>query len=209
MFKRDIEFLFEIGTLRHFVRDWKRVLGMESASVTEHIFRVAFLALLIARGEKCADEEKILKMALMHDIPEIRTGDTGYVQAVYAKNDENRAIRDMLSETGFTDFADVLAEYNERKTMAAKIVKDADNLDVDFEIKELGERGSLFPGKAKRIRRFVRNTKLYTSTAKKMWDELQKSDPSAWHLKSNKWVQAKREGRRENAENRKKKKMVK
>lgn len=186
--KRDIEFLYEIGTLRYFLRDWKRVLGMDSASVTEHIFRVAFLALIIARGEKCKNEEMILKMALIHDIPEIRTGETGYVQAIYAKKDEERAIKDAVKETELADFEEILREYNKRKTLEAKIVKDADNLDVDLEIKELEARGSSWFRKSKHLRRVVRDKKLYTKTAKKIFDMIQKSDPDSWHLKANKWA---------------------
>src|SRR3989338_3462242 len=195
MNKRDVELLYEIGTLRNFQRDWHRVLGMNSASVTEHIFRVAFIALIIARSENFKDEEIIIKMALIHDVPEIRTGETGYIQAVYVKNDESRAMKDALDKTILTDFEKVLREYNERKTLASKIVKDADNLDVDLEIQELKEQGSSFFGKSRHLRRIVRNKKLYTKSAKKLWDMIQKSDPDDWHLKANKWVKMPKAGR--------------
>lgn len=73
-------------------------------------------------------------------------------------------------------------------------MKDVDNLDVDVELKELADRGSAFPRKGQKLRRIVRG-KLYTKTAKKIWDELQKADPMAWHLKANKWVKMKNAGR--------------
>lgn len=194
--KRDVEFLYELGTLRNFQRDWKRVLGMDSASVSEHAFRVAFIALIIAKGEKCDDEEKILKMALVHDVSEIRTGETGYVETLYIKKDEDKAVEDTFGETILAnDFLRVYREYEERKTLAAKIVKDADNLDVDFEIKEIQNRGSASFKKSIKLRRMVRNKKLYTKTAKKLFDLIQSSDPDDWHLKANKWVKDPRAGK--------------
>jgi hypothetical protein len=37
------------------------------------------------------------------------------------------------------------------------------------------------------MRAFVKNSKLYTESAKKLWDEIQSADPSRWHMQSNKW----------------------
>ncbi len=196
MQKRDIEFLYEIGTLRNLERTWQQFMGDGCASVPEHTFRMLFLALLIARGEKYTDEGRILKMVLVHDIGESRTGDTNYVQAVYTTKETARATRDTFRGTSFADlYGDILAEYEERKTLAAKIVKDADNLDVDFELQEMKEKGSVIAQKMDGSRRLIRNKKLYTKTAKKIWDALQKADPAAWHLKANKWVKMKNAGR--------------
>ncbi len=193
--KRDIEFLFEVGTLGNLKRNWQQFLGMGGASVLEHTMRVVFIALIIARAEKCDAEEKIIKMALAHDLSETRTNDTNYVQAVYTTKDEARATRDLFFGTSLRDFdRTIVREYEARKTLAAKIVKDADNLDVDFELKEFAHRGSAFPRKGQRLRRIVRG-RLYTKTAKRLWDELQKADPASWHLKANKWVKMKNSGK--------------
>ena len=63
--------------------------------------------------------------------------------------------------------------------LEAKIVKDADNLEVDIELKELEERGSQLPKKWQAVRRMVRDEKLYTQSAKELWDEIQKADVSS------------------------------
>lgn len=146
---RDIEFLFELGTLRNVERAWWQHLGMNCANVLEHTMRVCWLALLIARRESGAkDEEKIIKMALAHDMAETRVSDLNYTQKVYREADEARAAEDIFGGTLFEDFEmDILREYEERKSREARIVKDADNLDVDFELKELAERGSELPKK--------------------------------------------------------------
>lgn len=191
---RDIEFLFEIGTMKNIDRTWEQMLGMKCATNPEHSFRVAFLALLIARREVAAgrfaplSEEKMLKMALVHDLPEARTGDLHYIGKVYAETHDEKAAADMFAGTSLQDLnSEILYEYGERESMESKIVKDADNLDVDVELKELEERGSHLPKKWVGNRRIVRDEKLYTESAREIWDEIQSADPAAWHLFSNKW----------------------
>ncbi len=192
---RDIDFLFEIGSLRNVPRSWRQHLGVDCASSIEHTFRVAFLALLIAKGEGVKNDEKILKMALVHDIAATRTGDIGYVQKVYVKTDEEKAVRDMFAQTSFGDLEAILHEYEHRSSKEAKIVKDADNLDIDVELKELEERGHRLPAKLQIHRKLVRAKKLYTKTAKRLWDELQKKNVAQWHLDGNKWKKLPNAGR--------------
>ncbi len=194
--KRDIEFLFEIGSIRNVNRGWRQHLGMDCASNTEHSFRVIFLALIIARMEGVRDEEKIIKMALIHDLPESRTSDLSYVQKVYVSENEALAADDQFDTTCLDDLnKDVLREYMERKSIEAKIVKDADNLDIDLELKELEERGSKLPKKLVGTRKIIFDKKLYTKSAKKLWKEIQESDPSSWHIMANKWYKIPKAGK--------------
>ncbi len=203
MNSRDLEFLFEIGTLKNVDRTWRQMLGMECANNLEHSFRVAFVALLIARRESAAgrapagvSEEKILKMALAHDLPEARTGDPNYMHKIYTATDDARAAEDLFAGTTFADLcAGALHEYEQRQSLEAKIVKDADNLDVDIELKEFEERVSRLPAKWGENRRLVRDEKLYTESAKALWDEIRGADPSSWHLLSNKWYKLPQAGK--------------
>ena len=194
--KRDLEFLFEIASLRNVPRGWRQHLGMDCASVLEHTLRVIWLALIIARREKIKNEEKIIKMALIHDITETRTSDLSYIQKVYVKTDDDSAAKDLFFKTSLNDFyLSIFKEYEERKLIEAKIVKDADNLDIDLEMKEFEERGSKLPKKWAEFRKKVRNEKLYTKSAKAIWDEIQKADVSDWHLTANKWLKIPKAGR--------------
>src|SRR3989344_2686275 len=159
MLKRDLEFLYEIGTLKNTERSWQQFMGSGCATVPEHTFRVIFLALLIARGEQFKDEEKILKMALVHDLSETRTGDANYLTAVYSNREDKRAVHDTFLGTSLTDLnSGILEEYEARETLAAKIVKDADNLDVDIELKEMKNLGSVIAKKFDGTRKLVRDT---------------------------------------------------
>ena len=187
MKSRDIEFLFEVGSLRNIPRAWIQHLGVSVSSNLEHTMRVVFLALLIARREGKGDENTILRMALVHDLPETRTADLAYVHKVYSKTDEARAARDLFAGTSFPDLEKILMQYEKRDSIEAKIVKDADNLDIDLELKEFEEQGHKLPAKWRTMRTMVRDKKLYTKTAKKLWDELQKSNVAQWHMDANKW----------------------
>ena len=193
---RDVEFLYEIGTLRNVERNWRQVLGPGMATVLEHTVRTTFVALFLARMEGEKDEEKIIKMTLAHDLTEARTGDTNYVHAVYTKRDETRAGKDLFAGTSLVDFdGSILHEFEERKSKASQIVKDADNLEVELELMELEARGSKTATKMKQNRHRFLLKKLYTTSAKKLFYAIQKSEPESWHLSANKWVKLKNAGR--------------
>ena len=184
---RDLEFLYEVGSLRYLQRGWRQHFGKDVSNILEHTMRVVFLALMIAEKEGQGDTKKIMQMALVHDLAETRCTDLSYVQKVYVDANEDMSADHLFQETSVSHFREVLAEYEKRESIEAKIVKDADNLEVDIEIKELAQQGSQLPKKWEDNRRMVRDEKLYTETAKKMWDEIQESDVDSWHLSANKW----------------------
>jgi putative hydrolase of HD superfamily len=182
-FARDLEFIYEIGALRYLQRTWVRFLGPSFQNNTEHMFRVAWIALIIAKYENATNTDKILKMALLHDIAESRTGDVDYLSRQYVERHEDKGITDMLEGTVIA--AEIIAlarEYEARECIEAKIVKDADNLDVDLELSEQAARGhaALRAVKAD-MRAGVAAKKLYTVTAKRFWDEIQTANPHDWH----------------------------
>lgn len=178
----NIDFLFEIGSLRFIDRTWKQVLP-NVQNLTEHHFRVAWIALILAKMEGVTNTDKILKMAILHDISESRTGDVNYVQRQYVIRDEEKGIKDMLEGNVLED--EMLAlwkEYEKKESIEAQIVKDADNLDVDFEIREAKWRGSMLVDDWKEIRDRLAAENFYTKSAKKIWKELQSSNPHNWHI---------------------------
>lgn len=177
----DIHLLYELRSLRFVDRTWRQYLQVDVANNAEHIFSVIWIALAIARHEGVADEEKIIKMALIHDVAETRTPDTNYVSKIYSSRDEDKAIKHMLTDTVFAkEFEELFREYEERKTIEAKIVKDADNLDVDFELSEIVYRGHNIK-KGKPWKRLNVRKNFFTKTAGYMWDEIQTANPTYWH----------------------------
>jgi len=181
--KRDLELLYEIGSLRFIQRTWVQFLNPHVQNLAEHHLRVTWIALVLAKREGVKNIEKIMKMALIHDIPESRTGDLNYLQRQYTKRNQKMGISDMLADTALNDLVALWEEYENQKSSEAKIVKDADILDVDFEIQEQKVQGHTVGNDWKGHRRYVAKNVLYTNTAKKLWQKMQKSNPHNWHLK--------------------------
>lgn len=181
----DINFLYEIGCLRHIQRTWKQFLNPDFENLSEHTLRVIWIALIIAQHEKGVDTGKLVKMALVHDLSESRSVDVHYVSRQFATRHEDAAIASTLEQVSLKDeFLALWHEAEAKETLEAQIVKDADNLDVDFELKEQAARGFAIREKLQPMRQHVSKTKLYTKTAKKMWQAIQKSDPDDWHYLS-------------------------
>lgn len=174
--------MYELGALRFIPRAWKQIFNADFENLAEHHFRVAWLALTLAAMEKRGDHGKILKMALVHDIAESRTGDAHAIARQYTKRNERLGARDMLKQTSFEkDMLALWEEYEERKSIEAKIVKDADWLDVDLEIKEQISRG-LENIKVWLPQRKLVYKKLHTKAGKALWKEIYKSKPQSWYL---------------------------
>jgi putative hydrolases of HD superfamily len=182
--KRNLEFLYEIGSLRHLQRTWVQFLTPNFANITEHTFRVMWLALIIANGEDVKNHEKIMKMALVHDITESRAADVHYLKRQYVDNNESLAIEDMFQDTNLAgEFIDVWKEYEKRKCLEAKIVKDADNIDVNLELKEQEATGNILYNTWKEMRDENVYNRLFTKSAREIWQQITDSNPHDWHLK--------------------------
>lgn len=182
---RDVDFLYEIGMLRYVPRQWQRFGGINFANLADHHFRVIWTALVIAKHEgKPVDTEKMMKMALVHDVAESRTNDVDYISRQYVERNEELAVKDIFEDTALeAEFLEIIHEYEKRESLEARIVKDADNLDVDLEIREQATNGIPIHDWTP-YRRQVAENHLYTKTAKKIWDQMQKSDPHNWHVNS-------------------------
>jgi len=180
---RDLDFLYEVGSLRHMVRTWTQFMRNDVANISEHIFRVIWIAIMIAKYENVKNVDKIIKMALIHDVSESRTGDVHYLSREYTVRNEETAIHDILKGTVLEDEYEALwKECEERKTIEAQIVKDADNLDVDIELHEQPFMDEHLRKNFKLMRKKAVYNHLYTKTAKKMWLEIQSSNPHDWHI---------------------------
>lgn len=181
--QRDVDFLFEMGNIRLIDRMWRRFHNVNFANLAEHHFRVFWIAMVIAAHEENVDIAKVAKMTLIHDVAESRTGDVDYLARQYVDRHEELAIKDMLGGSVLEgEFYALWEEYEKRESLEAKIAKDADNLDVDFELAEQAVSGDPLQQRWQDNRQFVAKKKLYTDTAKRLFEQLEKSDPHAWHV---------------------------
>src|SRR5690606_10297036 len=83
------------------------------------------------------------KMCLLHDVTETRISDLNYVHQKYTERHEDKAINDLVSTLPFGDeILSLVKEYEERKTMEARLAKDADRLEWLMALKEQLDTGN-------------------------------------------------------------------
>jgi len=95
--KRIAEFLFEAGMLKRTPRSGWQFLGSGSESVADHTFQTAIISFALARLVGTVDAERVVLLALVHDLPEARTGDLNYMNQKYVAADEKQAARDLAA----------------------------------------------------------------------------------------------------------------
>lgn len=132
-----IELFYEINHLKRLLRQgWLRSIPAEQCeSVAEHTFGVALLAWALAeRFFPGLDPEKILKLALIHDIGEIHAGDiTPYdgISAAEKNQAEQQAVKQLFSRLpGGEKYLALWEEYENGTSPEAQFVKQIDRLEM-------------------------------------------------------------------------------
>ena len=149
-----INTLVETERLKRLDRTGWTLRGLPTAteSVAAHSFGVAVTAMLLAdeltaRGVKL-DMEKVLRMAIVHDLPEARLGDMPKIAKHYFgtdtfQNAEKAVLADIVngcSSAGL--YRDLFDEYERRQTIEARLVKIADIVDLLIEALALEKAGA-------------------------------------------------------------------
>lgn len=182
---RLVEFLFEVGMLKRTPRSGWQFLGAGSESVADHVFRVAMIAFVLARMEDGVDSDHVLRLALLHDLPEARTGDLNYVNQKYVTPDEARAAEDMSAGLPFADeLRNLLTEYRAEATPESIVAHDADQLEMLLELKEHIDKG--VPGASDWIPFVLR--RLRTENARELAGRILEGDSASWWFdRSSEW----------------------
>ncbi|HJN62953.1 MAG TPA: HD domain-containing protein [Candidatus Paceibacterota bacterium] len=182
---RIADFLFEIGTMRKLLRSHRQTLLTDDMSdnIASHSYRVAIIGWVLANEEK-ADSSKVVKMCLLHDLGEIRTGDHNYIQKRYVKEFGDEVVEEQLGTLPHSDLKDLTDEYEERKSREAIITKDADMLDQILLLREYAWQGNQeaqiwLKGKGNETEN-AQYKKLKTKTAQNIAKAIYKRSPSAW-----------------------------
>jgi putative hydrolase of HD superfamily len=174
---RIAEFLFEVGMLKRTPRSGWQFLGTGSESVADHVFRATMIAFVLGRMDGTVDADRVLRLALVHDLPETRTGDLNYVNQKYVQADEARAAADMTKGLPFSDeLGDLLTEYREEQTPEAILAHDADQLEMLLQLKEHMDEGS---PSAEDWTPFVLR-RLRTDTARELAQRILDQDSASW-----------------------------
>jgi 5'-deoxynucleotidase YfbR-like HD superfamily hydrolase len=144
-----IQFFRSVGSLKKTVRTgWSRVGITSPESVAEHTLRSTFIAMCIG-DLKGLNTEKLMKMMLLHDLQESLTGDydTHAKQAFEEK--ELRAIEveaiqrilALLPKGLKSNYFSLWKEFQDKKTVEAKIARQVDKLEMLLQALEYEKEG--------------------------------------------------------------------
>ncbi|MDE0021853.1 MAG: HD family hydrolase [Candidatus Poribacteria bacterium] len=152
--KQIVDFLRALGALKDLPRVGWPLRGVRNAeSVADHSYRVAVLAMVladwIADNGTPLDAEKTMRMALLHDIAEAKTGDIPkpvsirFPQGFKAKI-EAEAAAALLSPMGALGgrYRELLDEYEQGGTLESAVVHAADKLETLLQAYEYEASGS-------------------------------------------------------------------
>lgn len=141
--KSIINFLFEIGMLKKTPRSGYFFLGSGDESVAEHILRMTYIGYVMAKLKPEVDEGKLIKMCMVHDLAEARTGDHNYVHKKYVDIHEDKAIEALTRDLPFgPEIKALCSEFNERKTEESLLANDADQIEHILQLKECMDLGN-------------------------------------------------------------------
>jgi putative hydrolases of HD superfamily len=133
-----LQFLRKVLTLKDVKRTgWTYKDIPLPESVADHMFGVAMLAFTVPLPEN-VNRDKLVKMALVHDIGECIIGDQVWETGKHSNDqkhlkkniDEKKAIKDLFSELDNHEAEELAIEYVDLTTPEAKFLKELDKLEM-------------------------------------------------------------------------------
>lgn len=187
------EFLFEIGILKQTPRSgWHFLPGAQGESVAEHVYRTTLIAWVLGRLDSTLDTDRLIRLAMVHDLPETRTGDLNYVHQKYISADEEVVAQHQARGLHVGDeLEELLAEYRAGSTPEAKTAHDADQLEMLLSLKERLDAGA--PAASEWLP-FV-ESRLQTENARRLAEKILASHSHDWWFdrESDWWVRGGKE----------------
>lgn len=145
-----LQFFKEVGKSKRLLRSgWVREKIKDPESVAEHSFRVSVFAMVMSdKLNPNLDKNKLIKMALLHDLAEVITGDTVTDRwdliDVKKRNEresiEENGIKEIFDKIDREDeFVSIFHEMISRLTPEAKAFFQLDKLEMAFQAFEYEE----------------------------------------------------------------------
>jgi putative hydrolase of HD superfamily len=140
-----IRFMMMAEKLKDVFRTGWKLSGVDRPeSVADHTFGVAFLSMLLG-DQLNLDTERMIKMALIHDVTESKLGDIHYESQKYLgkaalQKAEEQAAKEILTDA----YLDIWKEFTARSTREAQIVAACDKLELYMQAlryEKAGHRG--------------------------------------------------------------------
>lgn len=174
--QRIVDFLNEVGMLRHTPRSGYQFLGTGRENVAEHSYRTSVIGYVLARMTG-ADVARTTFLCLFHDLAEARTGDFNYVNRIYNSTRPRQALEHATAGTGLeNDILPLWDELEEDASLEAHLAHDADQLDLILNLKRESDLGNRYAdawleGALKRLR---------TEAARELAAVVSETDHSLW-----------------------------
>lgn len=174
------DLLFQAHHLKRIQRTGYAFLGPGAESVAEHSFSTAFVGYVLSRLEPDVDGSRLVIMCLTHDLAEARTGDLNYVQKKYVESNEKRALEDTFCDLAFgPELTTIIDEFNQCRTLEARLAHDADQISFLLELKALADMGYKPPTSWFEIV----SGRVKTQTGQKVAREIEKTPWDRWWRK--------------------------
>ena len=148
-----LSFIEEIGILKSLPRTGWLIHGIKNGeSIADHCYRMTLLSMLladtlVAKGMKL-DTEKVMRLSLLHEIAEARIGDIPFTVLTYIPEEvkeigERKAVTSMLEKFGSIGkwYQELWEEFEQNKTIEAKLVRAADKLELMIQVLEYEKLG--------------------------------------------------------------------
>ncbi len=128
-----IKFLKEIEKFKTCERVCQTTSAGRAESDAEHSWHLAVFLILLEDEFDNIDSAKLLKMALIHDLPEIYAGDTNPYRGDTTNKEEKEKraaekLFSMLPESAAQNLSALFDEYISQESLESQIVKSADKL---------------------------------------------------------------------------------
>lgn len=161
-----IDFLKIVGKSKRLLRSgWVREKIKDPESIAEHSFRVSVLAMVLSDKLGYAlNKDKLIKMALLHDLGELVAGDIvserGYIFDAKKRDEkeqiEREGIQKIFDEIGEgEEYVAIFDEMVGRTTPEAKVFWQLDKLEMALQALEYEEEQD------KNLEEFFKNVELY------------------------------------------------
>jgi putative hydrolases of HD superfamily len=127
-------------------KGWKNKVGIENPeSVADHSYLTAIMAMVLSDSKKL-DTEKILKMALLHDLAESITGDfmPEEISKENKKISEKDAMKEILSKLPINiadEYDKVWQEYLQADTKESVLLHEIDKLEMAIQATKYSSEG--------------------------------------------------------------------
>lgn len=111
---------------------WLRVGIGRPESVAAHSWGICWL--IVAHAPEGVDTERALKIAVVHDLAEVRTGDITPHDGI--EKQDKRQLEDTAAQSMFSgrdDLLELWQEYENNATPEAQLVHDCDKLDMGLQ----------------------------------------------------------------------------